>query len=213
MKNSLNNDERLSDRRASDPGRLTRRRHSPAARLGAVVLAGALVLGVTACTSGSDSSGSSGADSGSSTATGTATVVVTASDGWARPTAAGQTVGSAYMTVTGGSSDNSIVAAAVAPDVAASAELHEVTMVGDSDDDSSDGMNNSDGMNMGGMMRMEQVSSIAIAAGSTTTLEPGGYHLMLIGLAAPLTAAQTFDVTLEFSGGETLVVPVTVRNS
>jgi len=65
---------------------------------------------------------------------------------------------------------------------------------------------------MGGMMQMRQVPSIAVPAGTTVTLEPGGLHIMLLDLAAPLTAGQTFDMTLEFASGERLVVPVSVRS-
>jgi periplasmic copper chaperone A len=205
----------------------TARGRSLTVRLGAVVLAGGLVLGVSACGSDSDSSGSSGAN-GTSPTSAQPAGDVTATDAWARATAQGQTVGSGYMKLTGGAADNSLVAASVPADIAASVELHEVTMSDDSGMDDSDmdmgdmGMDDSgtmgddsdrDGMNMNGMMRMQQVSSINVPAGATVMLEPGGYHLMLIDLAGPLTAGSTFDITLEFSGGETLVVPVQVRTN
>ncbi len=186
------------------------RSRSLAARLGAVVLAGGLMLGVSAC--GSDSgSESAGTDAGSETTTTiVAAEIVTASDAWARNSPMGQTVGSAYMKLTGGATDDSVVAATVSSDIAASVELHEVTMSGGHS--GTDDMDDMDG-DMGGMMRMQEVPSIAIPAGDTVMLEPGGYHLMLMGLAAPLTAGQTFDVTLELSSGQTLVVPVEVRGS
>ena len=54
-----------------------------------------------------------------------------------------------------------------------------------------------DDMGMGGMT-MREVARIPLPAGEAVTLEPGGYHVMLLELAAPLTAGQTFPVTLTF---------------
>ena len=48
-------------------------------------------------------------------------------------------------------------------------------------------------------MRMRQVEGgIPVPAGGTVTLAPGGFHIMLIGLKAPLHAGQGYDVTLDF---------------
>ena len=63
-----------------------------------------------------------------------------------------------------------------------------------------------------GMMRMQEVDAIAVPAGATVELKPGGLHLMLIDLAKPLVAGETFTVTLAFASGETLPVPVEVRS-
>lgn len=209
---------------ATDTHHRSGRRHrSLATRLGAVVLAGGLVLGASACGSDSGSSESTGTTAGSDvTTTVAAANTVTAADGWARNSPMGQSVGAAYMVLTGGATDDSLVAVTVPSAIAASVELHEVVMAGGNDDgmDGMDGMNGMDDMDdmsddsdMGGMMRMQEVPSIAVPAGATVVLEPGGLHLMLIGLAAPLTAGESFDATLEFASGEKLVVPVEVRSS
>lgn len=135
------------------------------------------------------------------------------------------------MKLTGGATDESLVAATVSADISASVELHEIVMTGSDDtgmddmsgdsdmggmddmsDDSDMGDMSGDG-DTGGMMRMQEVPSIAVPAGGSVMLEPGGFHLMFIGLAAPLTVGQTFDVTLEFASGEKLVVPLEVRGS
>lgn len=50
----------------------------------------------------------------------------------------------------------------------------------------------------GDVMRMRKVEAIDIAAGETTKLEPGGLHVMLIGLNEPLTEGQAFPLTLVF---------------
>jgi copper(I)-binding protein len=41
-------------------------------------------------------------------------------------------------------------------------------------------------------------------------MKPGGYHIMLIGLKAPLEAGTTIDLSLEFESGKTfdLTIPV-----
>lgn len=49
-----------------------------------------------------------------------------------------------------------------------------------------------------GVMRMRAVESIEIPAGGTVTLGPGGLHLMLVGLTAPLAEGDRVPVTLVF---------------
>ena len=50
-----------------------------------------------------------------------------------------------------------------------------------------------------GVMKMRQVDGgIAIPAGKTVQLAPGGFHVMLIGLKAPLNADEHYQVTLVF---------------
>ncbi|RAI59690.1 hypothetical protein DOO78_07595 [Roseicella frigidaeris] len=50
----------------------------------------------------------------------------------------------------------------------------------------------------GDVLRMRPVAAVEIPAGQTVTLQPGGFHLMLIGLLAPLIQGQTVPVTLRF---------------
>lgn len=193
---------------------------------GVAVAATGLLLGAAACSSDdTTASTDTTAAAEATTSTTQAAAGVTARDAWARPSPMVQGAGAAYMELTGGATDDELVAATVSPDIAAAVELHETSMAGSDDtmmddDMMDDGMMDDgamdDGMmdadDMGGMMQMRQVSSIPVPAGATVTLEPGGLHLMLIDLAAPLTAGQTFDITLEFASGERLVVPVTVRS-
>ena len=50
-----------------------------------------------------------------------------------------------------------------------------------------------------GVMRMRPIEGgIDLPAGETIHLAPGGYHVMLIGLNAPLTADSIFEITLVF---------------
>ena len=50
-----------------------------------------------------------------------------------------------------------------------------------------------------GVMKMRQIDDgIAIPSGKTNQLAPGGFHVMLIGLKAPLNAGEHYQVTLVF---------------
>ncbi|CAB4342958.1 unannotated protein [freshwater metagenome] len=60
---------------------------------------------------------------------------------------------------------------------------------------------------------MNDVTSVAIPANGTVTFEPGGYHVMLTGLAAPLKAGQKFDLNLGFMNAGIIKVTVTVKAS
>ena len=50
----------------------------------------------------------------------------------------------------------------------------------------------------GEVMRMRPVPAIELPPGQTVTLQPGGLHLMLIGLGQPLVQGQAVPVTLRF---------------
>ena len=52
----------------------------------------------------------------------------------------------------------------------------------------------------GGVMKMRPLpDGVAIPAGGTAKLAPGGYHLMLLGLKAPLVAGKLIPLTLNFA--------------
>jgi len=66
-------------------------------------------------------------------------------------------------------------------------------------------------MSMEGMvMKMRPVAGIDLPAGQAVTLQPGGLHIMLVDLAKPLKAGQTFPLTLTFekAGSKTVNVAV-----
>ena len=63
-----------------------------------------------------------------------------------------------------------------------------------------------------GVAKMQQMTEgVAIAAGETLTLEPGGYHVMLIGVKNSLEVGDEFDLTLVFEKAGTMTVSVDVR--
>ncbi len=63
----------------------------------------------------------------------------------------------------------------------------------------------------GGMARMRPAGPLTILPGQTLTLEPGGYHVMLMGLQKGLREGGRFPLTLEFDPGGPITVEVSVR--
>jgi copper(I)-binding protein len=65
----------------------------------------------------------------------------------------------------------------------------------------------------GDTMRMREVDAIDLPAGREVRLEPGGLHLMLMGLKAPLKAGDKLSLTLRFerAGEVTLDVPISAK--
>ena len=62
-----------------------------------------------------------------------------------------------------------------------------------------------------GVMRMREVKAgLAINPSTPVVMKPGGYHIMLIGLKAPLEEGTAIDLSLEFESGKTfeLTVPI-----
>lgn len=61
------------------------------------------------------------------------------------------------------------------------------------------------------IMRMEMQDDVTIAAGETLLFAPGGYHVMLTNLTAPLVEGEVFPITMSFekAGDITVYVEVT----
>jgi copper(I)-binding protein len=113
---------------------------------------------------------------------------ISVTDAWARATAPGQTSGAIYATVANdGAADNLV---GVSSD-AGMAMLHS--------NDSS-----------GGIARMRMLGDLAIPAGGHVALAPGGTHIMLTGLKAPLVAGGELTVTLRFATAGPRTVKVAI---
>lgn len=69
-------------------------------------------------------------------------------------------------------------------------------------------------INDNGIMRMRQVKEIAIPAKGEVALKPGGYHVMLIDMKAPLKEGDHVMIKLGFADGSSKEVhaPVTKSN-
>lgn len=64
----------------------------------------------------------------------------------------------------------------------------------------------------GAIMRMRKVDGgLEIAAGATKTLEPGGHHITLIGVAAPLNEGGKIALKLEFEHAGEISINVPIR--
>ena len=61
------------------------------------------------------------------------------------------------------------------------------------------------------MRVMRAVQSITIPAGGMTTLKPGGYHIMLMGLQSPIAEGATAMLNLQFGDGSVQPVKVSAR--
>lgn len=57
-----------------------------------------------------------------------------------------------------------------------------------------------------GMMQMRQVKQIDLPAGATTSLQPGGFHVMLIELTTPVKQGQAVTIDLTFEDGSTKTI-------
>ncbi len=111
--------------------------------------------------------------------------------GFTRAMLPGQPVGGGFVTITNkGGEDDKLVSATSAQ--AGEVQLHEMTMEGD-------------------VMKMRQLTDgIAIPAGQTVELKPGGLHLMFFKVTEPFKEGASVDVTLTFekAGVVNIVLPV-----
>ena len=104
---------------------------------------------------------------------------VQAVDVWARATPQGAGTGAVYMTlVNPGPADDRLVGATTP--VAGEAQIHSMSMEN-------------------GVMMMRPVAGIDVKAGSSATLKPGGYHVMLMDLKQPLVEGKSFPLILTFA--------------
>ena len=62
----------------------------------------------------------------------------------------------------------------------------------------------------GEVVRMRQVEAVDLPAGQTVALEPGGLHVMLMGLKEPLEQDKSFPLTLEFEDAGSITVDVNI---
>ena len=199
---------------------------SPRLIAGVVLSAAALTL--VGCSS--DTTTTAGSSTSAPATTGTsapAAAEVTVGDPWARTSPMSADTGAVYMTLTSNTGDT-LLTAAVPTSVAGVTEIHETVMGGDSgttmpgaaegeeDTDMTEpptSMGGDTSMPSSGEMAMRPISSLELPAGETVALEPGGYHIMLLELVAPLEAGDTVEVTLTFERAGEQVVTATVRDS
>jgi copper(I)-binding protein len=199
------------------------REHTPTRirRSLAAVLAVTSVVALAAC--GDDDASDTTSVAATTPDVTTATGEIAFAGQWARTSPAMATMGAVYVTITS-PIDDQLLGGSVDPTIAGELQIHETYVMGPDDtmamgSDSTVAMGSDTTMAMGsdttmamgdGEMGMRPVDAIALPAGTAVALEPGGYHIMLIGLVAPLEAGTTIKVTLTFeqAGDITIDVPV-----
>lgn len=98
---------------------------------------------------------------------------------WARASIGASRPGAAYLTVTNAGTEPDALVAVETP-AAAMPMIHATAVAAD------------------GVARMEHIARLEIPAGATVTLAPGGMHVMLMELTAPLVEGAVLPLTLSF---------------
>lgn len=98
---------------------------------------------------------------------------------WARASVEGQKATGAFMRLT---APQSLRLVRVESPVAGVSEVHEMRMEGD-------------------VMKMRAIPGLDLPAGTVVELKPGGYHVMLMDLKAPLAKGTSVPLTLVLQDG------------
>jgi copper(I)-binding protein len=117
--------------------------------------------------------------------------VIDVEDAWARATVPGQSSSAAYFTVANLGGEDRLVGVS---SPVGQASIHSTSMDGS-------------------VMRMRPVEFVEIPANSTVTLRPGGTHLMLTGLPAPLSPGSAVPLELRFERSGKMQVDAAVRGA
>ncbi len=112
---------------------------------------------------------------------------------WARATIGGAKTGAAYLTILNqGPGDDRLIA--ISTPVADTAALHRT-------------------VEEQGVMKMLPVPALELKAGAKIAFEPGGYHIMLMKLRAPLKEGQSFPLALTFEKAGRIEATVKVEKA
>ena len=111
---------------------------------------------------------------------------------WAGATPAGAKVGGGYVAITNyGDAPDTLLS--VSTDVADMVQIHSMSMEND-------------------VMKMAEVTDgLEIKPGETLALKPGSFHIMFMGLKAPLVEKATFKADLTFAKSGTVTVDFVVE--
>jgi copper(I)-binding protein len=111
---------------------------------------------------------------------------------WSRATPRGATTAAGYLSIENRGSAPDRLISGTSP-AAERFEVHEMTMTD-------------------GIMRMRPVQGgVALAPGATVQLQPGGYHIMLIGLKEQVKEGATVPATLTFEKAGKVDIQFDVR--
>jgi copper(I)-binding protein len=110
------------------------------------------------------------------------------SDAWARATPPGMPMGAIYGLLTN-TGDDQLEVAAISTPVARGAEIHQ-------------------SIEIDGLMRMREVTPFFVPAGKNVVLQPGGKHIMLMGIQVALKQGESFPLQLRLSNGDIVDVEI-----
>lgn len=112
-------------------------------------------------------------------------------DGYVTATLAGAPTSAAYLTLSNTDPEDWVLTGAEAESM--TVMLHSQQM-------------------QGNMMQMRHLSEATVPAGGKLSLQPGGNHLMLMGLNAPLVEGQRLSLTLTFRQHPPMQISLPVKN-
>ena len=118
---------------------------------------------------------------------------ITVTDPWARATASRAKTGAAYLTLRNSGADPDRLIA-VKSGVSRKTGLHQSLVES-------------------GIMKMQGVRAIDVPAKGQTMLKPGGFHVMFMGLKAPLKEGASFPLSLVFDKAGEITVTVRVMKA
>lgn len=120
-----------------------------------------------------------------------ASAEISVHDAWSRATPPGHPTGAVYFKlVNDGDRGDQIIG--VRSDRAPRVELHQT-------------------IEEGGNARMIHTPEVRVPANSEVIFEPGGRHVMFMGLQQSLVEGETYDIVLELERAGDITVPVVVR--
>lgn len=143
------------------------------------LIAGLILVGTTAC--GSDDSDGKASESADP---------IVISEPWVRATEGTEdpSMTAVFMAIRNNTDQDLTLVSATSPGIEM-VQVHEMVQGDD-----------------GHMVMQEAENGVMIRAGKEQMLMPGGYHVMLMGLADPIAPGDELEVTLTFSDGTTKTI-------
>jgi len=113
---------------------------------------------------------------------------------YVKPTVQGQINSAGYLKITNTGADDKLLSASTG--MANQVQLHFMGMQGD-------------------VMKMNEVAAIDLPSGKTVELKPGSYHLMILGVKAPIKPGDNLKMKLKFqkAGELEMVFPTSTLES
>ncbi len=105
----------------------------------------------------------------------------------------GQETSAGYLSITN-SGDQDQVLQSFSTSAAQMVQLHTTTM-------------------SNGMMSMDKVNDLVVPAGGSIEMQPGGLHLMIMGVDKESFAGESLDMQISFVSGDVLEINVPIKKS